>query len=238
MKYLATLLLVLAAYATRPVLAGESVPLQLKDAEELAVKNHPRISAAELVALAARQNVREARSVFFPQITASATAVGVTGANTRIAAGALNNPLILDRDAEGISVSQIITDFGRSANLTESAKLHSRAEAANAAATRAQILLAVDSAYFNALQSQSVLEVARQTVKTRQLLYDQVNEKTKQQLKSGVDLSFASVDLDEANLLLAGASNDVQSTTAVLANLLGERVPRVYALTDVPPITQ
>ncbi len=238
MKRFHLIALAFAAFAGRCVCADEPVALSLKQAEEFAIKNHPKISAADLAALASRQSVREARSAFFPLVTANATAVGVTGSNTRIAAGALNNPLILDRDAEGVSVSQIITDFGRTANLTESAKAHSRAEAANAVATRAQILLAVDSAYFGALQAQSVLEVARQTVKTRQFLYDQVNEKTKQQLKSGIDLSFASVDLDEANILLASASNDVQSATAVLENVLGERVPRIYSLTEVPSVTQ
>jgi outer membrane protein len=225
------LMLTLAACA---VFAEEPQPLSLKQAEELAVKNHPKITAADLVALAARQSVREARSAFYPLVTANATAAGVTGGNTRIAAGGLNNPLILDRDAEGIIVSQIITDFGRTANLTESAKSHSRAEAANALATRAQILLAVDSAYFSALQAQSVLEVARQTVKTRRALFDQVTELTKNKIRSGLDLSFASVNLDEANLLLAGASNDVQSANAVLANVLGGRELRAFSLVDGP----
>src|SRR5262249_34444350 len=93
-------------------------PLTLAQAEELALENHPRITVAELRALAAHQVTREARSAYFPNVVANATAVGSAGDNTRIAAGGLNNPIIFDRNAEGVTASQLITDFGRTANLT------------------------------------------------------------------------------------------------------------------------
>ena len=63
------------------------------------------------------------------------------------------------------------------------------------ATIRAQILLEVNAAYFDALQAQSVVEVAKQTVATRQLTFDQVSELAKNKLKSGLDASFAQVDL-------------------------------------------
>ncbi len=212
----------------------EATPLSLKQAQEMAIKNHPKITAAELIALASKEVTRQARSAFFPSVTANATAVGASGSNTRIAAGGLNNPLILSRDAEGINVSQLITDFGRTANLTASAKLRSRAEEANALATRAQILLELNSAYFEALQAQSVLQVAKQTVATRQLTFDQVSELATNKLKSGLDVSFAQVNLSESRLLLANAQNDLQASFARLSNLLGEREPRNYRLSDEP----
>ena len=178
---LLTGLLGLCLAATAPARGADA--LSLKDADDLAIKNHPKITAAELIALASKQVVREARSAYFPTVTADATAVGALGPNTRIAAGGLNNPLILNRDAEGVNISQLITDFGRTANLTASAKLNSQAEAQNALATRAEILLAVGAAYYEALQAQSVLEVAKQTVATRQLVSDQVNLLATNQLR-------------------------------------------------------
>jgi outer membrane protein len=74
------------------------------------VRNHPRISAAELRALAAKQVTVEARAPFFPNIYANATAVGTPASDTRIGAGALNNPILYERAATGASVSQLITD--------------------------------------------------------------------------------------------------------------------------------
>ena len=141
-------------------------PLPLRQAEEMAVRNHPRISAAELTALAAKQVTREVRSSFFPTITANSTSVGTGSSDTRIGAGALNNPAIFDRNAEGLMVSQLITDFGRTANLTQSARLRERAQQQNALATRADILMQVDTAYFRALGAQALLRVAQDTVES------------------------------------------------------------------------
>jgi outer membrane protein TolC len=149
---------------------AEVVPMQaltLEQAQGIAITNHPRITESELVALASKQVVRESRSAFFPTITADGTAVGTSSSNTRIAAGGLNNPLILNREAEGINISQLITDFGRTANLTAGSKLQAQAQEQNALATRAEILLTVNNAYFASLQAQSILDVATQTVATR-----------------------------------------------------------------------
>jgi outer membrane protein len=221
-------------WSALPLRADDTNRLTLQAAQEMAVKNHPRISAAQLIALASTEVVRETRSAYFPTITADATAAGAFGPNTRIAAGGLNNPLILNREAEGVNISQLILDFGQTANLTASAKLHSQADAAAAVATRAQILLAVSAAYFDSLQAQSVLEVARQTVATRRQVFNQVSIYATNQLKSGLDVSFAKVDLESANLLLANAQNDLQASFVRLDNLLGERGPQNWLLVDEP----
>src|SRR5262249_8499974 len=150
--------------------------LSLQEAEQTALQNHPKISVANLQALSAKEVVKEVRSAFFPTLAGNVTAVGNADENnTRIAAGALNNPSIFERAALGLNFTQLITDFGRTANLTASSKLRAKAEEENKQATRAQILLEVDSAYFAALEAQSVLRVAQQTVTARKLLLDQVS---------------------------------------------------------------
>jgi len=209
--------------------------LTLQEAEQIALAQHPRISVANLAALAARQAAKEAQSAFLPNIYASATAVDVADPdNTRIAAGGLNNSLIYERDSEGVSISQLITDFGRTAELSKSAKLHTRAEEMNLEATREQILLEVNHAYFSSLAAQSVLAVAEETVHSRQLILQQIQTLATNKLKSDLDVSFASVDLDQATLLLAKARNDLKAGFAVLATLLAERTPQTFVLADEP----
>jgi outer membrane protein len=209
--------------------------LTLQQAQQIALTNHPKITEAELIALASKQVLRETRSAFFPIVNGEATAAGgASPGNTRIGAGSLSASRILDRQADGVNVSQLITDFGRTVNLTASSKLQARAQEQNVLATRAEILLAVNSAYFDTLQAQAVLEVAKQTVATRQFTRDQVNELTTNKLKSGLDLSFAQVDLDSAKLLLAGANNDLRAALAGLANVLGQREEINYRLIDEP----
>ncbi len=219
------------------LLHGADAPrrLTLREAEQIALAQHPRISVANLTALAARQATKEVQSAFLPNVYASATAVSTADPNnTRIAAGGLNNPLIYERDAEGVTISQLITDFGRTSELSKSAKLRTRAEEMNLEATREQIILEVNNAYFSSLAAQSVLAVAEETVKSRQLVLQQIQTLATNKLKSDLDVSFASVDFDQATLLLAKARSDLKASFAVLSTLLAEREPMTFSLADEP----
>jgi len=209
--------------------------LTLREAEDIALAQHPRISFASLIALAARQSVKESRAAFFPNIYASATAVGVADTNnTRISAGYLNNPNVFERQAEGLTIQQIITDFGRTSALTQTAKLRSKAEEMNREATREEILLEVNAAYFAALQAQAILAAARQTEKERAVVLSQTQGYATNKIKSELDVSFASVDLDQARLLVAKADNDLQSAFANLSTVLGERQAESFDLAEEP----
>lgn len=196
------------------------IHLTVKDAETVAFKNNPVISVARLNALASQQVVREIRSILWPQASANLTAVDARN-NSRITAGALNNPIIYTRAAGGMSVSQLITDFGHTTNLVASARLQARAEEQSAVATKEDVLLAVDQAFYNALQTHAVLRVAEQTVASRQLLSDQVSALTKSKLKSDLDLSFANVNLAQAKLLYLDALNNDKAAMASLSAILG-----------------
>jgi outer membrane protein len=215
--------------------AEEWPQLTLQKAHETALRNHPRITVADLRALAAHQVTSEARAGFFPNLSANVVAVGTANNNTRLAAiGGLNNPSIFDRNAEGVILTQLITDFGRTANLVSGASLREKAEQDNAQATREQILLQVDGAYYSALEAQAVSRVAEQTVATRQLFLNQVTALASNQLRSELDLSFARVNLEEARLLSSKAESDLQAAFSQLSTLMGLRQPASYNLVEGP----
>jgi outer membrane protein len=229
MKKVAGLLMILARVFCAQT--APPVPLTLQDAEAIAVRNNPDVSSALLNAAAANQVTIEARAAQLPTVFGSITGVGaLTG--TSVSAGSLTNSSIYDRLAGGISVSQLITDFGRTSNLTASARLRAEASAATAKASRADIILQVDRAYFAALRAASVLTVANETVSARQVVVNQITALTNAKLKSGLDLSFAQVNLSEARLLLLDAQNSVNATYADLSNALGYREPRLFNLSD------
>ena len=207
--------------------------LTLKEAEAIAVKAHPRLSAAQFNASAARQVPTQIRSALFPTFYGSFTGA-LADENTRIAAGGLNNPLILSRLATGITMGQMITDFGRTRRLTEAYESRSEAQEFSTQSTRARILLQVNRSYFAALRSQGVLKVAEQTVKARQLVADQVTELAKSKLRSGLDVSFANVNLSEAKILLAAAQNSVEAAFADLSAALGFQEQQSFQLTEEP----
>ena len=199
--------------------AGQT-SLSLKEAEALALRNNPQISLARLTALASQQVTREVRSSLWPAATANLTGVDSQD-NSRITAGGLNNPIVYRRAAAGVMVSQLITDFGRTTNLTASADYAAKAENQNALATNEQILLAVDQAFYGALQAHAVLTVALQTVSARQTVSDQVEALFKSKLRSQLDFSFASVNLAQAKLLLLDAQNNENAALAALSAVLG-----------------
>ena len=99
------------------------------------------------LASASKAQVTQARSAYYP--TAYGSLTGVDAENdSRIAAGALNNPVIYDRYANGLTVSQLVTDFGRTHELVKSSNLHAQAQQENVVTTRADVLLQVDQSYF------------------------------------------------------------------------------------------
>src|SRR6266567_6701572 len=212
--FLALNLIVLAL--SRPASAQSIQRLTLRDAESIALSHHPQIQSARFSALAEGQVAREVRSAYFPHASGALTGAGAES-GSRIAAGFLNNPIILNRYSNGIAVDQLITDFGRTRHLVESAGLRAQAAGEETQTKQEDVLLQVNQAYFAALRAQTVLRVAQQTVEQRQLIVDQVTALEKSRLKSGLDLSFAKVNLAQAEPLLAQAQNDVQAGYAQLS---------------------
>ena len=213
--------------------AQQTLHLSLADAQKLAIQNNPEFTSARLTAAAAYQVPTQIHSAFEPNFSGLFTGVGADS-GSRLAAGGLNNPVVYDRVGSGLAVSQLITDFGRTSNLVASAKLRAQAQDQVTETTRAGILLAVSQAYFSVLQSQSVLQVAEQTVKARQLIAEQVGALTQAKLKSQLDLSFANVNLADAKLLLVGAQNDIASAQARLAEAMGLPNQIAFDLQDEP----
>jgi len=194
-------------------------PLTIQEAETIAIKNNPQITVGKLQALEAREFVREARSALLPQANLSVTAVDSEAGN-RISAGYLTNPTVYPRAAAGASVSQLITDFGRTQNLVSGSVFAAKAQDQNAIATQQQIVLAVDEAFYNTLETKALLQVAEETVKARQDRVDQIQALTNAKLRSDIDLSFSKVDLARAKLLLLESQNNYEASLSTLSAIL------------------
>lgn len=206
--------------ATLPA-TGTAQRLTVQDAEALALKNNPQISVYHLLSLASGQVTQEQKAAYYPTVYGSLTAAEPREGGSRIAAGYLNNPIVYERAAGGITLSQLITDFGRTNNLVASAALRAKAADMNALATADQIKLAVDEAFYNALQTAALQEVAKQTVRARQLVSDQITALFQNKLRSQLDVSFADANLAQAKLLLLDTQNNYQAALSTLSQILG-----------------
>ncbi len=220
------------------VATGATTPtLTRAQAEAMAIRQNPNISVGKLLALAQHQVVRQARSADLPTFTGSITAVDAED-GTRISAGDLSASRVFEHAGAGGTLSQLITDFGRTHNLIASQKLEEQAQNANALATTEDIVLATDEAFYNALEAQALVRVAGQTVDTRQTTENQVSQMTQNKLKSTLDLSFADVDLSQGKLLQLDAQNNADSAMAALDAILGLDHEAHYNLVESNPSAQ
>jgi outer membrane protein len=230
---LAFMLLSLAASVTSGF-AQAPPQLTLKDAEQRALAGHPDIAGAQAAAQALQQSVREVKSAYWPGIFGNVTGAAASPDGGRITAGALNNPSVFDRLATGVIASQLVTDFGRTGDLVKTQKLRADAQEQDATLVRSEVLLDVDRSYFDVLRAQAVERVAMQTVEARRLVVDQVTALANSGLRSGLDLSFARVNLSQAQVLLVQAEGDVQSAFAALNTAMGAPQTSTYRLVDEP----
>ena len=227
------LLLVIVICCVRDGYAEERTEvLTLERAHELALLNAPRISLAQLQAVASLDEIAVARSAYLPQLTGAMTMARAASDNTRIAAGGLNNPSVYDREAAGVVASQLITDFGRTTSAIDAARMHAWAEDKRSQAAIDAILLEVDLEYYRTLQSQARVAVAQQTVTDREQIAARVSGMVQNKLKSELDLSFAQVTLEEGRMLEAQVQNELAINHLTFATLLGFDAPQPFTLTE------
>ena len=218
-----------------PLIAIAQTPgkLTLQDAQTLAIRNHPQIQAAQNEVNYANQQIVVNRSGYYPTITGDITGSQANNL-ARIGAGDISASRVFDRFGQGVIVRQLITDSGRTPSLVASSRLQAQASAQNAQATRFDVLLQVNRAYFDVLRAEAAVKVAQQTVDARQLLADQIGELARNQIKSQLDASFADVNVSEAKLLLLRARDAVQAARAELGRATGSDRPATDQLVDEP----
>ncbi len=222
--YAAFIMCGIVAWAQPPVLS-------LEQAQQTALRNHPRIASAALEAQASGFAVREAQSAYYPSLSGNVTGVG-TDHGSVLTAGAVTTSSIYSRGATGIVANQLLTDFGRTGSLVQTAKLRNQSRSANVTATRAMVLIEVQEAYYQALAAQSVLQVAQATLDLRRLTLRQVSALADSALRSKLDVSFAEVTVSQAQLDVIHAQNDTRASHARLSAAMGYDRDQAFTLAE------
>jgi len=216
--------------------AQSPTAMSLSQAQETALRNHPRIASAALSAQASGFAVKEVRSAYYPTVSGNVTGVG-SEHNSVLSAGAVTTSSIYTRAASGVVANQLLTDFGRTSSLEQSAKLRNSSQNQNVINTRAQVLLDVQQTYYQALAAESVLKVAQATLDLRRLTLRQINALAQSSLRSTLDVSFAQVNVSQSELDLYRADNDAKASHARLSAAMGYDRDQPFALMDerLPP---
>jgi outer membrane protein len=229
-------LALLVGLTTSAVSADADVSaLTLDQAQALAVANHPLLQEQRFNAEAALQQIVAARSAYYPQVSAFADRVFAAN-NTRIAANpGITDPTVIDHGSTGVGVGQLITDFGKTDDTVDRAKLLAKSQEAQTEETKQAVLLDVTRAYFDVLRAQSMLRVSQKNLEDRETILKRVTAMEAARLRSELDVDLARQVVDQANLFNLSADGDRDAAMARLAQALGERTVHNYILADAGP---
>ncbi len=219
---------------TQPAVPGPR--LTLADAEARALHNQPRLAAETLRALAMGKRVEETRSAYFPQLAGNLTAVQANG-DTAVAAGAVTTSSTSTRVAGGFTLTQLVTDFGRTRELVRSSRLTAQAASQHTEDLKQQTLRDVDEAYFATEAAESVRGTAAAVLAFRRTSLRQLATLAQSQLRSTLDVQFAQVLVSEAQMAVVQADSNVQEARAQLAATMGEDTVADYVLAEEPEPT-
>ena len=95
---------------------------------------------------------------------------------------------------------------------------------------KALTILNVQQAYLNCLKQQRVVEIAREILKEREVIRQQTDAFYRRQLRSKLDLDFASVEFNRAEVVLIKAQNNLTLAFAALNTAMGLQPKNQYTL--------
>jgi outer membrane protein TolC len=207
------------------------------DAITTAIAQHPRIRIAEQDVVSSEALVKQIESASYPQVTGLfANSAG----NTRVLAnlgisGSLPKPTNY-LTTPGLRVDFLITDFGHTAHSILAQKALVRSAQQAMLASKALTILTVQQAYLNCLKQQRLVQVAREVLAERELIRRQTEIFYRRDLRSKLDLDFATVETTRAELTLVKAENDLEAAFALLGNAIGQPKPARPSQTSTPPL--
>jgi len=102
-------------------------PLSLDDAVHTALKQHPTLREAEAAVAAAEADVRQARSLYFPQLSFSSIGkIGLSGATNALGLPGFPASPFFRNTAYSVNWYQTVFDFGRIGHLVASQRAQLR----------------------------------------------------------------------------------------------------------------
>ncbi|HJU06719.1 MAG TPA: TolC family protein [Nitrospiraceae bacterium] len=209
--------------------------LTLDQAIRRGLEGHPLIRIFQHEVLETEAATRQIEAANYPRLTG---VYANSGGNTRVLAnlgisGSLPKPVNY-LTTPGVRVDYLITDFGHTAHKILANKALAASAEKNVLTTKAIVILSVEQAYLNCLKQQQLLTVAQQVFKERDLIRVQTELFRRNNLRSKLDLDFAAIEANRAELAVITAQNDLKTAFATLSHAMGLRLPERFALEDVP----
>jgi outer membrane protein TolC len=228
--------------AGRTISSGET--LTLSRAVELALKNQPSVLGAMSVVRANEARIGEAKSSYYPQLSAQGTYSRISRPSSGSATAAIPSTAggvttvstgtgEFDQYTGSAGLSQLIYDFGKTASTVKVQDLNTQSSRLDLRNTQDQVIFNVKQAYYNSLLAIRTRDVARESVTNFEKHLDQARGFFEVGTKPKFDVTKAEVDLSNAQLSLIKAENQVRLARVTLNNAMGLPEAPDYALQDI-----
>ena len=192
--------------------------LTLNKCIETALKKNPGIVAAGYAVSISGSKVGEARSGYYPQLSASAAYSRINPAPGSAAAAGGS---AFDQYTGSMTLNQNILDFGKTSSQVNISKFNLDASRSDLNTAQDTVILNVKQAYYGVLQARRNRDVAADVLKQFQLHVDQAKGFYDVGTKAKIDVIKAEVDLSNAKLSLIKAENALKIAWVVLNNVMG-----------------
>ena len=207
--------------------------LTIQDAVQIGLENHPRIASANERVGSQQAVLGQQMSAYYPTIAMSnlyrtGTASGTTGIS---AAG-------FDFFQSQAAFNMTIYNFGKREGNVQAARETLDASKEDYASTTQDIVLAIKQSYYTYLTAQAIVNVRKDTVRSRDLLVKQAQGFYEVGTRARIDVARAEANLYTAQADLIAAENAVKIAWVTLRNAMGSpRLPEQPVADDTPEVT-
>ncbi len=223
--FLCLLLITAACYKegvaqSAPTSPPQSIPLTLKDAVKLALKQNPQVVALRLLSLESDRTRQIARSPLLPQ--ANLTALGVVrqynlASVVRSATRGTGGPFQYIQAGPAFSQSLFNLPLFRNYQISSEGVREAHAQEN---ITREDITASVVTQYILVLRAFATYDAAKVRVALAERLYEQASSLQKTGIGLNIDTTRAQVELQNERQNLIDAETETHTTNYILAELL------------------
>jgi outer membrane protein len=216
--------------ATSPSPTGKL--LTIEDAVRIGLENHPRIKSSGERVSSQEAVLGQQMSAYYPTISMSnqyrTSQSSTNGGNDHAA----------DTFSSQASFNMTLYNFGKREGNVQAARETLDATKQDSETTNQDIILAIKQAYYVYLGAQALVNVRKDTVRSRELLVRQARGFYEVGTRARIDVARAEANLYTAQADLIAAENGVKIAWVTLRNAMGSpRLPEQPVAEDSPEIT-
>jgi outer membrane protein len=206
--------------------------LTIEDAVRIGLDNHPRIKSANERVGSQQAVLGQQMSAYYPTISMS------NSYRTTQSSSDGGNDHAADAFSSIGNFNMTLYNFGKREGNVQAARETLDATKKDSETTNQDIILAIKQAYYVYLGTQALVNVRKETVRSRELLVRQARGFYEVGTRARIDVARAEANLYTAQADLIAAENGVKIAWVTLRNAMGSpRLPEQPVAEDSPEIT-